>query len=114
MGTFDKLFGAEEPQDAVLTTRTNDLVGAPGDVDGLSADDRAVLDAAKAEIKAKAGKSDTFEGVSVRKQVVAGTNFFFKIKTGDNSFVHAKVFRDLPHNGQKISCSAVQTNKQEA
>ncbi len=42
------------------------------------------------------------------KQVVAGTNFFFKIAVGDGEFVHARVYRDL---GRNVSVHSVQTNK---
>ena len=47
-------------------------------------------------------------------QVVAGTNFFFKIKVADNKFMHAKVFRSLPHAGLTLSRTALQTDKSES
>jgi len=43
-------------------------------------------------------------------QVVAGTNFFFKIDVGDGHYVHARVFRNL---SQELSVHSVQTDKTE-
>mmetsp|Transcript_36118 Transcript_36118/g.95170 ORF Transcript_36118/g.95170 Transcript_36118/m.95170 type:complete len:98 (-) Transcript_36118:449-742(-) len=32
-------------------------------------------------------------------QVVAGTNYKIKVKVAENSFVHVKIFKPLPHTG---------------
>jgi cystatin-A/B len=72
---------------------------------------RGVILGAKADIEAKAGATyETFEPVKVSTQVVAGTNYFCKINVGD-SFIHARVYRDLSQN---VSVAAVQTGKQES
>ena len=52
-----------------------------------------------------------FEIHQVATQVVAGTNFFFKIHVGNGQYIHARVFRDLPHNGLAIGCHSIQGNK---
>jgi hypothetical protein len=42
-------------------------------------------------------------------QVVAGSNFFFKIQTAPTGCIHARVYRDLSN---QLSVHSVQTNKQ--
>ena len=46
----------------------------------------------------------------LQNQVVAGTNYFFKIDVGDGHYVHARVYKDLQQN---ISVAAVQTSRTE-
>jgi len=36
--------------------------------------------------------------VHYKTQVVAGTNFFVKVKIGEGDFVHARIYRDLQGN----------------
>mmetsp|Transcript_4517 Transcript_4517/g.7317 ORF Transcript_4517/g.7317 Transcript_4517/m.7317 type:complete len:100 (+) Transcript_4517:22-321(+) len=79
---------------------------------GVSADAAAVANSARASIEKKAGKEFTvFEPVQVSTQTVAGTNYFFKILVGENEYIHARVFKDLPHNNSAVSCHSVQLNK---
>ena len=60
----------------------------------------------KAIVEAAAGASfETFTPVAYTSQVVAGTNFQVKYNVGD-SYVHAKIFRPLPHTGEPASVSA--------
>lgn len=102
--TFDKLFGEHGPRDAKLKRH----IGGATAVRAPTGDDVAVANEARALIEAKAGGAfDEFEVEAVRTQVVAGANFFFKIKVAADKYVHARVFRDLPHNNNALSCSAV-------
>jgi cystatin-A/B len=102
--TFDKLFG-DKPRDVKIGHRR---VGGASDVRQATGDDVAVATEARALIEAKAGGAfEQFDVVSVRTQVVAGANFFFKIKVADDKYVHARVFRDLPHNHSALSCHSV-------
>ena len=60
-----------------------------------------------AEIKPKAEAAlnstfTTFEAVSYKTQVVAGTNFLDKVKVDGDKYVHLKVFRPLPCNGTAL------------
>jgi len=40
--------------------------------------------------------------VGIRQQVVAGMNYWVKIQVGggDADYIHAKIFKPLPHTGQ--------------
>jgi len=65
--------------------------------------------AVKKDIESKAGRTyETFDPVEYATQVVAGTNFFFKIDVGNGEQIHARVFRDLHKN---LSVAGVQTGK---
>ncbi len=44
----------------------------------------------------------TWEAVSYKAQVVAGTNFLIKVKVDGDKYVHIKVFRPLPCNGTEL------------
>ena len=46
-------------------------------------------------------KFSTFEAVSFKSQVVAGTNYAIKVKT-DSEYVHIKVYQSLPHMGSTL------------
>ena len=41
----------------------------------------------------------TWEAVGFSTQVVAGTNYMIKVHTGNQSYVHIKVYQPLPHTG---------------
>eukprot|EP00854_Cymbomonas_tetramitiformis_P002069 gene2069-2766_t len=54
----------------------------------------------KPAVEAKLGTTfATFQVAEVKTQVVAGTNYFFKVDTGSDSAVHLRVFKGLPHTG---------------
>ena len=47
-----------------------------------------------------------FTAVSVLSQVVAGTNYFVKVKTGGD-FAHVRIYQPLPHTGAPAELVAV-------
>eukprot|EP01111_Echinosteliopsis_oligospora_P003570 TRINITY_DN155_c0_g1_i1.p2 TRINITY_DN155_c0_g1~~TRINITY_DN155_c0_g1_i1.p2 ORF type:complete len:101 (+),score=26.90 TRINITY_DN155_c0_g1_i1:102-404(+) len=50
----------------------------------------------KDQIEAKAGtKFDTFQPIEYATQLVNGTNYFIKVKTGDNEAVHVRAWRSF-------------------
>ena len=51
------------------------------------------------ETNAKLGGHHTFTLVEVRHQIVAGTNYQFKLLADDGRHVEVKVFEPLPHTG---------------
>ncbi|XP_003795127.1 cystatin-A [Otolemur garnettii] len=52
-----------------------------------------------------------FEAVLYRTQVVAGINYFIKIRVDDDCYVHVKVFRSLPYQNQELTLTDFQTDK---
>ncbi|EER19631.1 Cystatin B, putative [Perkinsus marinus ATCC 50983] len=48
-----------------------------------------------------------FEPISYKSQVVAGTNYFVKIKVGPEAFAHVRIFQPLPCNGSNPELSSV-------
>lgn len=66
-----------------------------------------VLDVVKVHINTKLGAAHgNFEILEVRQQVVAGTNYFFKLKS-DDKIIEVKVFEPLPHTGNPAEVTAV-------
>uniref|UniRef100_A0A670YY75 Cystatin n=2 Tax=Pseudonaja textilis TaxID=8673 RepID=A0A670YY75_PSETE len=58
----------------------------------------------------------TYEAISYRTQVVAGTNYFIKVQCGDweNDYVHLKIFQALPDQGGQAELSGFQLDKTKA
>ena len=87
------------------------MVGAFGEGKQVDADGQAVLDAVKGDVETSLGKTfATFEAVSMKTQVVAGTNFLFKVKADGDEYLSVKVFRPLPHTGQAPQMKEVKAN----
>ncbi|XP_077335798.1 cystatin-A-like isoform X1 [Lithobates pipiens] len=75
-------------------------------------EDQAILDKVKdAFVKQSGTNPSTFKAVLVSTQVVAGTNYFFKVQTGANTYSHVKVFVPLPQKNEGPSLTALQMNK---
>ena len=55
----------------------------------------------------------TFEPISYTTQVVAGTNYLVKVKVGDNKYVHIKIWKRLPHEGETTELTEASGNKTE-
>ena len=65
-------------------------------------EDREYVASVRDIIEQKAGKQYAqFELIHFTTQVVAGTNYWLKIKVGDGAtdYIHAKVYKKLPHYG---------------
>ena len=89
-------------------------VGGHSDEKTGSADAQGVADAVRSEIESQAGS--TFSEYTVKKfttQVVNGLNYKLKIKTGDDQYLHAKVYKPLPYTGKQPELKEVQTGKSE-
>jgi cystatin-A/B len=82
---------------------------------GLSEDEFAMVCSLQDQVVAQLGSAVThFTPLAVRKQVVAGTNFWVKIQVGEGNFIHVKIFRPLPHTGQPPQVQEVQSGKTHA
>ncbi|XP_022294485.2 cystatin-A3-like [Crassostrea virginica] len=77
-----------------MDPRTLDIVNSVKDdiLAGLTTDD----------------KTGIFEPVSYKTQVVAGLNYFVKIKTGADRYIHVRIYR---HFSGTTSLAGIQTGK---
>ncbi|XP_040195070.1 cystatin-A-like [Rana temporaria] len=75
-------------------------------------EEQAILDKVKDQFVKQSGTNPSvFKAVLVSTQVVAGTNYFFKVETGANAYSHVKVFVPMPQKNEGPSLTALQLNK---
>ncbi|XP_057306457.1 cystatin-A-like [Hydractinia symbiolongicarpus] len=73
-----------------------------------------IVDNVKSDVQSKTNQVlDEFTAVSYATQLVAGTNFFIKVRIGLGRFIHIRVYRTLPHAGETLEFSSMQENKNE-
>ncbi|GAV00377.1 hypothetical protein RvY_11235 [Ramazzottius varieornatus] len=98
-----------------LVAREERIVGGfggekPGD-DGA----QAVADKVKSQVLQQAGgnSGDASEFVveKYKTQVVAGTNYHMKIRSGKDNYLHVKIYEPLPHTKEQPRVTEVQSNK---
>eukprot|EP00182_Erythrolobus_australicus_P004342 CAMPEP_0185836382 /NCGR_PEP_ID=MMETSP1353-20130828/9603_1 /TAXON_ID=1077150 /ORGANISM="Erythrolobus australicus, Strain CCMP3124" /LENGTH=102 /DNA_ID=CAMNT_0028535165 /DNA_START=12 /DNA_END=320 /DNA_ORIENTATION=- len=79
------------------------LAGGVGDAQHVTAEVASMVAPFETEILARIdGVTTCFEPMSFATQVVAGTNYFVKIRVnaGTNEHVHVRIFCPLPCTGQ--------------
>ncbi|ELK18084.1 cystatin-A [Pteropus alecto] len=54
---------------------------------------------------------EEFEVVEYKTQVVAGTNYYLKVRVGHNNYIHLKIFEALPQQHQPLTLTGYQTDK---
>nr|ACO10771.1 Cystatin-A2 [Caligus rogercresseyi] len=85
------------------------MVGGIGALEEPTPEVQAIIDELKGEIEAKIGKSvEKLTLLSFKTQIVAGRNYFAKVKAGDNEHIHVRIYHDLS-NAKTLS--TVQTGK---
>ncbi len=88
------------------------MCGGFGEPEPADDEIKELVKSIKPKVEAKANATyNLFEAVSYTSQVVAGTNFFVKVKVGDDQYIHVKFFRPLPHKGTECEVSKVLTGK---
>jgi len=93
------------------------MVGGLGSVKERDADVDIVIAKVRDEIEAKAKaesvRIDEFTVISYATQVVAGTNYFVKIRLNkdDGGHVHARIYEKLPCYGAEVTLDAIAHGK---
>ncbi|XP_004712358.1 cystatin-A [Echinops telfairi] len=54
---------------------------------------------------------EEFEAVEYKTQVVAGVNYYVKIRIGNEKYIHIKMFKSLPGEHQYLTLTGYQTGK---
>ncbi|KAL3882918.1 hypothetical protein ACJMK2_029220 [Sinanodonta woodiana] len=66
------------------------------------------------EIEKRTGKNyAAFTALKYASQLVAGTNYFIKIKVGPSECIHVRLYEPLPHTHKPVELSAVVEGKKE-
>jgi len=88
------------------------MCGGASEAEKADSDTIVVCNEVRDELEGKVGsKFSEYTPLLVRKQVVAGTNFFVKIHVGNGDHVHVRIFRSLPHAGSKSEVHSHQAGK---
>jgi len=88
------------------------MPGGPSDVAAADADTIEICNVIRGHLESQVGSNfSEYVPVEVRKQVVAGTNFFVKIHVGGGDHVHVRIFRPLPPNHTSPQVHSFQAGK---
>ena len=69
------------------------------------------MESLKEAIESKVGKTFTkFNALCYKSQVVAGTNYSFKVET-DDDIIHVNISKPLPHTNLPPQLTTVETGK---
>jgi len=82
------------------------MCGGASDVKQVDDEVKAIFEEIKAELLAKTETTGEFEIHGYKTQIVAGTNYFIRCSAA-GKFVHARVFKPLPHTKQPASLHSV-------
>ncbi|XP_064629085.1 cystatin-B-like [Lineus longissimus] len=89
--------------------------GGTGEQHAAGEEECKIVAELKGDVEKRTGKSySTFEAVAVKTQVVAGTNYFIKVRVGDGDYIHLRVFKPLPYTDEPIQLIGVQEGKSES
>ena len=82
------------------------VVGGVGESKKATPEVQAIVENLKHDASAKLGTTapfSSFEAVSYKTQVVAGTNYFVKVRVGpSNEHIHVRVFKPLGENPKPV------------
>ncbi|XP_012372048.1 cystatin-B-like [Octodon degus] len=88
------------------------MCGAPSTTQRAMAQTQDLADSVRTQLEEKENrKYSVFKAVSFKCQLMAGTNYFIKVDTGDENFLHLRVFKSLPHENKPLELAACRTNK---
>jgi hypothetical protein len=96
--------------DTSLAFRNHMLAGGFKNVEDASPEHQEILLSVKPELEERLSKTfGSLHALKVTSQVVAGVNYLMKVKA-DESYVHVKIAKPLPHTGRPPFILAVDSN----
>lgn len=91
--------------------QTRPLIGGFGEIKDADDKVKEVLGKIRSTLEEKEGKTfETFEAISFKTQIVAGTNYLIKVQY-DDGYLHALVFEPLPHTAKDPELTSYVTGK---
>ncbi|KAM7132543.1 cystatin-A [Molossus nigricans] len=71
-----------------------------------------IVDTVKPQLEEKTNETyEEFEAVEYKTQVVAGINYFIKVRVGQDTYIHLKIFKPLPQQQESLTLTGYQTDK---
>ncbi|XP_006215810.1 cystatin-A [Vicugna pacos] len=71
-----------------------------------------IANSVKSQLEEKTNEAyEEFEAVEYKTQVVAGVNYYIKVRVGENKYIHLKIFKSLPQQNQSLTLTGYQTDK---
>lgn len=88
------------------------MCGGTSDVKIANEEIQGFCDQVRGTLEAKANKEfSEYKALQYKSQVVAGTNYFVKIKVGEQEHIHVRILKPLPHTGEPPKLVDVQDKK---
>ena len=86
------------------------MCGGKGQVNQANDEIVEIVNNVRSQVESQTNSTYTvYEPVSFRSQVVAGTNFFVKVRVDGDQYIHLRIFRALPCNGGSLEVNQVTT-----
>lgn len=80
------------------------VCGGKSETKAVDSESRQFLNTVKRSVESQTGKKYAqWQPNAVRTQIVAGVNYFAKIKVGDNEYIHVTVWKKLGDEGYEIT-----------
>ncbi|XP_040195069.1 leukocyte cysteine proteinase inhibitor 1-like [Rana temporaria] len=88
------------------------VLGGMGEPREPTEEDQSILDKVKEQYEKQSGTNPgKFKAILVGTQVVAGTNYFFKVDIGEDTYIHVRVFVPLPASDEGPTLESFQADK---
>jgi len=86
--------GLKAKKTSSTETKGHHLVGAPGETKQIDEETNKFVLSLRSEIESQVGYTfEEFKPISYKTQVVSGLNYFVKIKTGKESYIHVTIWK---------------------
>ncbi|XP_015282886.1 PREDICTED: cystatin-B-like [Gekko japonicus] len=88
--------------------------GMSSQAKAATAEIQELVQAVKAEVEEKEGRDfEVFNAVEYKTQTVAGINYFIKVQTGNDQYLHVRIHKSLPHENKPPALTSYQSNKEK-